>query len=123
MTYKVANKDLIRAGCLVILSGVCLMLFHLPLPLTLSGFLLVGLGCAPIFPCMLHETPDCFGAANAQAIMGFQMAVAYIGAALLPPAFGFIASFISMDLLPLFLLGCITLLMLGTEALRNIFGH
>ncbi|MFH0997183.1 MAG: MFS transporter, partial [Pseudomonadota bacterium] len=123
MTYKVANKNLIRAGCLVILSGVCLMLFHLPLPFTLSGFLLVGLGCAPIFPCMLHETPDRFGAENAQAIMGFQMAVAYIGAALLPPAFGFIASTISMDLLPLFLLGCITLLMPGTEALRNIFDH
>ena len=123
ITYKVANKNLIRAGCLVILSGVSLMLFHLPLPLTLSGFLLVGLGCAPIFPCMLHETPDRFGAANAQAIMGFQMAVAYTGAAILPPSFGFIASAISLDLLPFFLLGCVTLLVFGSETLRNIFDH
>ncbi len=123
ITYKVANKNLIRAGCLVILSGVSLMLFQLPLPFTLSGFLLVGLGCAPIFPCMLHETPDRFGAANAQAIMGFQMAVAYIGATFLPPAFGFIASAISMDLLPIFLLGCVAILLFGSEALRNIFGH
>jgi fucose permease len=123
ITYKVANKNLIRAGCLVILSGVSLMLFHLPLPFTLSGFLLVGLGCAPVFPCMLHETPDRFGAANAHAIMGFQMAVAYIGATLLPPSFGFIASATSLDPLPFFLLGCITLLVLGSEALRNIFDH
>ncbi|MFH0997650.1 MAG: MFS transporter [Pseudomonadota bacterium] len=123
LTYKIANKNLIRAGCLLILSGVSLMLFHLPLPLTLSGFLLMGLGCAPIFPCMLHETPDRFGAANAQAVMGFQMAVAYIGATFLPPLFGFMASAISMDLLPIFLLGCVTLLLLGSEALRNIFGR
>lgn len=123
LTYKVANKNLIRAGCLLILSGVGLMLFHLPLPFTLSGFLLVGLGCAPIFPCMLHETPDRFGAANAQAVMGFQMAVAYIGATFLPPLFGFIASAISMDVLPIFLLGCATILLFGSEALRNIFGR
>jgi fucose permease len=123
LTYKLANKNLIRAGCLLILSGVSLMLFHLPLPLTLSGFLLTGLGCAPVFPCMLHETPDRFGAANAQAIMGFQMAVAYIGATFLPPLFGFIASATSMDLLPIFLLGCATLLLFGSETLRNIFDH
>ncbi len=123
LTYKIANKNLIRVGCLVILSGVSLMLFHLSLPLTLSGFLLTGFGCAPIFPCMLHETPDRFGAANAQAVMGFQMAVAYIGATFLPPLFGFIASAISMDLLPIFLLGCVTLLLFGSEALRNIFGR
>jgi len=83
----------------------------------------VGLGCAPIFPCMLHETPERFGAANAQAVMGFQMAVAYIGATFLPPLFGFIASAISMDLLPIFLLGCVVILLFGSEALRNIFGH
>jgi fucose permease len=123
ITYKVANKNLIRAGCLGILSGVSLMLFHLPLPLTLSGFLLTGLGCAPIFPCMLHETPDRFGAANAQAVMGFQMAVAYIGATFLPPLFGFIASAISMDLLPIFLLGCAAILLFGSEALRKIFSY
>jgi fucose permease len=123
LTYKIANNNLIRAGCLVILSGVSLMLFHLPLPLTLSGFLLTGLGCAPVFPCMLHETPDRFGAMNAQAIMGFQMAVAYIGATFLPPLFGFIASATSMNLLPIFLLGFVAILLFGSEALRNIFGH
>ncbi|OLS15533.1 MAG: MFS transporter [Promethearchaeota archaeon CR_4] len=123
ITYKVSNNDLIRAGSLAILAGVGLILFPLPLPFTLAGFLLLGLGCAPIYPCMLHETPDRFGAANAHVVMGFQMAVAYIGTTFLPPLFGFIISATSLTLLPFFLLCCIILLMLGEEVLRKKFNH
>ena len=119
VTFKVSNKDLIRWGGLVILAGVGLMLVPLPLPFTLTGFLLVGFGCAPLFPCMLHETPDRFGAANALAVMGFQMAVAYIGATLLPPVFGFLASVTTMDALPVFLLGYVGLLIAASETLRR----
>jgi fucose permease len=119
VTFRVSNRNLIRAGSLVILAGVLLMASPLPLPLCLAGFLLVGLGCAPIYPCMLHETPIRFGAANAQAIMGFQMAVAYVGSTLLPPAFGFIASASSLALLPVFLLLYIALLIGGSETLRR----
>jgi len=119
VTYHVSNKDLIRWGGVVVLVGVALMLAPLPLPFTLAGFLLIGLGCAPLFPCMLHETPVRFGATHAQAVMGFQMAVAYIGATFLPPTFGFIASATSLTLMPLFLLGYIVLLILSSEALRK----
>jgi len=119
VTFHLSNKDLIRTGGLVVLGGVILMLLPLPLGFTLAGFLLVGLGCAPLFPCMLHETPDRFGAGNAQAIMGFQMAVAYIGATFLPPVFGFIASATTLALLPAFLLGYILLLILSSEVLRR----
>ena len=68
---------------------------------------------------MLHETPDRFGATHAQAIMGFQMAVAYIGATFLPPAFGFIASATSLRLLPIFLLAYACCLNLASEKLRK----
>ncbi len=119
VTFHWSNKTLIRVGGLVILAGVALMLLPIPLPFTLAGFLLVGLGCAPIFPCMLHETPVRFGPTNAQAIMGFQMAVAYIGSTLLPPAFGFIASATTLALMPAFLLGYVVLLILSSEVLRK----
>jgi len=119
ITYRVLNADLIRSGCSVILAGVLLMAFPLPLPFALAGFLMVGLGCAPIFPCMLHETPERFGAADSQAIMGFQMAVAYIGTTFLPPAFGLLASKTSHAALPVFLLACAALLFLGSESLRR----
>jgi fucose permease len=119
VTYRMSNKNLIRGGGFVILGGVLLMLLPLPLPFALGGFLLVGFGCAPIFPCMLHETPDRFGAANAQAIMGLQMAVAYIGSTFLPPLFGFIASSTTLALLPVFLLGYTIVLVVSTEVLRR----
>ncbi len=120
VTYRVSNGNLIRAGVLTILAGVILLLAPLPLPLSLTGFLLVGFGCAPIYPCMLHETPVRFGAKNAQALMGFQMAVAYIGSTFLPPLFGFIASATTLALLPAFLLAYVGLLLVGSERVRHL---
>jgi len=119
ITYRVSNRNLMRAGSLVILTGVLLLAAPLPLPLALAGFLLVGLGCAPIYPCMLHETPVRFGADNAQAIMGFQMAVAYIGSTLLPPAFGFISAASTLGILPFFLLAYTALHIGASETLRR----
>lgn len=119
VSYRLSNPKLIRIGGLTILTGVGLLLIPLPLPLTLAGFVLIGLGCAPIFPCMLHETPVRFGADHAQAIMGFQMAVAYIGATFLPPLFGFIANATTLALLPFFLFAYILLLLASSEALRR----
>jgi fucose permease len=119
VTYKLTNKDLIRHGGLIVFAGVILMLLPLPLPITLAGFILVGFGLAPLYPCMLHETPNRFGATHAQALMGFQMAVAYIGATFLPPTFGFIAAGTSLGLLPVFLLAYVCCLNLASEKLRK----
>lgn len=119
VTFKVSNNDLIRWGGVIILVGVGLMLAPLPLSFTLAGFLLVGFGCAPIFPCMLHETPVRFGKANAQAVMGFQMATAYIGATFMPPFFGVFGQSFTFALLPVFLLAYIAVLILSTEGLRR----
>jgi fucose permease len=118
LTYRVSNGNLIRSGCLAILAGAILTAFPLPLPL--AGFLMIGLGCAPIFPCLLQETPNRFASADPRAIMGFQMAAAYIGTTFLAPAFGFIAAATSFSLLPFFLLACIAVLAIGSESLRRM---
>ena len=72
--------------------------------MTLAGLLLVGLGCAPIYPSIIHATPGRFGADRSQAIIGVQMASAYIGNCLMPPLFGFLANHSSIGILPLYLL-------------------
>jgi len=118
LTYKLSNNTMIRSGALIILSGVVLMLIPLSLPFTLAGFIIIGFGCAPIFPSMLHETPARFGRSSSQSIMGFQMAVAYIGTTILPPLFGFVAGAAAMHLLPVFLLTYIVFLLLSFEQLR-----
>ncbi len=120
VTYKLSNAALIRGGILMIVVGIVLMLLPLPLYFTLAGFFLVGLGCAPVFPCLLHETPVRFGAKEAPALMGVQMAAAYIGSTFAPPLFGVIASWDFLELFPVFLLGCGMVLLLGAEKTGNL---
>lgn len=88
---KLSNRQMVYVGqCLMVLAIVML---GLPFKATLlPGFFLMGLGCAPIFPSLLHETPKNFGEKYSQAIMGIQMASAYIGITLMPWLFGKIAS-------------------------------
>ena len=117
-TYHVSNAALIRAGTLTIVTGILLMLAPVPGPFTLAGFVFLGMGCAPIFPCLLHETPIRFGKDHAATLMGFQMAVAYVGSTLLPPLFGFIASSTTLALLPAVLLTYACLMGFGSERVR-----
>lgn len=122
LTLRVPNAILIRAGALIVLAGVALMLVPGPLALSLAGFVLSGFGCAPIFPCLLHETPARFGEKNAQALMGLQMAIAYVGLTFLPPLFGFLAASTSLALLPVILTAYACVLFIGTERTRRLFG-
>ncbi|WP_269540068.1 MFS transporter [Cerasicoccus fimbriatus] len=115
VTIRFSNDALIRAGCLTVLVGIALMLLPLPLPFALAGFALIGLGCAPIFPCMLHETPARFGKSNAQMLMGVQMAVAYVGATFLPPLFGFLAASTTLAMLPALLLAYAVVMLFAAE--------
>src|SRR5690606_25503300 len=103
---RLTNKQMVYIGQGIIVLGLLILL--LPLDLTvLPGFLLIGLGCAPIFPSLLHETPRNFGEKHAQAIMGVQMASAYVGITLMPLFFGKLASYLGYS----FLLGFIGLVL------------
>ena len=84
---------------------------------SLIGFVLIGLGCAPIYPCVIHSTPVHFGEARSQALIGVQMASAYTGTCLMPPLFGFLANHIGVSLLPVFLLFFLAAMVLTHERL------
>ena len=81
------------------------------------GLVLVGLGCAPIYPSIIHSTPAFFGAERSQAIIGVQMASAYVGSCLMPPLFGVLANHVGAGLLPFFLLALLALMAFGHERL------
>ena len=119
------NKQLIRLGSiLTIVAVVFMFLGHFiehTTYFTLAGFVLFGLGCAPIFPAMLHETPERFGKENAQSIMGFQMSMAYTASTTLPPIFGFIASATTPALLPWVLAGFVIVFYIFSESCTRIF--
>ena len=104
LTLKFADTQLIRMGQWVIMSGICAMLLPLGERAAIAGLILIGLGCAPIYPCVIHSTPAHFDAEHSQALIGVQMASAYIGNCLMPPLFGLIASHIHVAFLPVYLL-------------------
>lgn len=103
VTMKFSDKALIRIGQGIIASGILMLLIPGSDILALAGFIIIGLGCAPIYPCVIHSTPATFGEDKSQAIVGVQMASAYIGTTFMPPLFGLISKCISISLLPLYL--------------------
>ncbi len=99
---KIGDNRMIRIGTGIALLGVVMII--LPLKVTsLIGFIVIGLGCAPVYPCIIHSTPRNFGAENSQGIIGIQMASAYVGSTFMPPVFGLIANHISLKLMPLYI--------------------
>lgn len=120
VTLKVSNRVLIRSGLLISLAGALLLILPLPTVCSLVGFMLLGLGFAPIYPCMLHETPERFGKEQTQKLMGFQMAVAYTGATVLPPMLGWIAAQTTVAILPFFVAIYIALMLIGSERVNRI---
>jgi fucose permease len=83
---------------------------------------MTGFGCAPIYPCVIHSTPDHFGATHSQAIIGVQMASAYLGNCLMPPLFGILANHIGAGLFPVYLGGILVLMVVMHERLIRVCG-
>ncbi len=103
LAMKFSDRTLIRMGCAIVTLGIVLLFIPTNSIFALVGFVVIGLGCAPIYPCIIHMTPDVFGEENSQAMIGVQMAFAYIGFMTMPPLFGIIAQHISISLLPAYL--------------------
>ena len=111
VTEKLGDYNLIRIGTGILLLGCIAMILPLKTDVAaLGGLVVMGLCCAPVYPSIIHATPDNFGAQNSQAIIGIQMASAYVGSTFMPPVFGLIANHISVALMPFFVLFFIVLM-------------
>lgn len=119
ITMKLSAKSLIRLGIFSCLAGVVLLLLPLPMTLNLAGFVLIGLGCAPVFPTMIHETPNHFGKGLSQSAMGIQMAFAYCGTTFMPPIFGLVGQNISFAFFPVFMLIFLAVMLIASEAINK----
>lgn len=103
ITMKLSDRQMIRLGFGIIGIGITILILPFDETMALIGLVMVGLGCAPVYPCIIHSTPEHFGAENSQAIIGVQMASAYIGSASLPPLFGLIANHVHPGIYPFYL--------------------
>ena len=120
LAMRFSDKLLIRTGLSIITVGILLVLLPFHNYLTLAGFVVIGVGCSPIYPCIIHMTPDVFGRDKSQAMIGIQMAFAYLGFCIMPPLFGLIAEHISIALLPFYLLIFLVLMVIMHERVVKI---
>lgn len=120
ITLKLNDQKMIRLGQAVIAVGTILMLLPLGDSLLFIGLILIGLGCAPIYPSIIHETPANFGADLSQGIIGIQMAFAYVGTCLMPPVFGVLGQHISFGLYPVFLMAILILMVVMAERMHRV---
>ena len=122
---RVGDRNMIRLGILGVCFGV--ILIALPLEndtLGLAGLVIAGFGSAPIYPSIIHSTPANFGPSRSHAIIGIQMASAYLGATFAPPLFGFLGEAVGMWLFPFYLAALAALMLVMTEALnRSVAAH
>lgn len=115
ITAKLNNPTLIRWGQFIIGIGAILLLIFNQTHINLLGLILIGMGCAPIYPSMLHETPVRFGKSNSSKLMGIQMAFAYIGTTLVPPTLGLIMGSYGIQLYPVFILVLLVVMVVSSE--------
>lgn len=120
LTMRFNDTQMIRLGEGIVVIGIAFLFLPLGQVTALVGLILVGLGCAPIYPSVIHSTPDHFGLEKSQAVIGVQMASAYVGICLMPPLFGLIAEHISIALLPVYLLVILVLMALMHERLCKV---
>lgn len=115
VSYKLNDTKIIRISIGIILLGIVLLFIPNSNITTFIGLALVGLGCAPIYPCIMHTIPIRFGTNNSQSIIGLQMAFAYVGICSVPALFGLIANNISISLFAPFLLATLIFLVVFHE--------
>ena len=122
LTIRFSDKTMIRAGQGIIFLGIVTLFLPVGSTGKLAALLLIGLGCAPVYPCIIHSTPYLFGTDKSQAIIGVEMASAYAGTCLMPPLFGILSRKLSLHLLPWYLGILLFAMVLGHEYLERTVG-
>ena len=113
---KLGDRKMIVLGACIMICGVGSMLIPVNEPVvSLVGFVVIGFGCAPIYPCIIHATPNNFGAENSGAIIGIQMASAYVGSTFIPPLFGLLGNVVGFNILPVYLLIFVAVMLFMTQ--------
>lgn len=118
IAMKLNNRKMIRLGQVICITGAALLFIPVS-GVHLIGIIMIGLGCAPIYPAMIHETPNRFGKELSQGIMGIQMATAYVGSTFVPPLFGALSQIVGFGILPYFLVILVLVMLLTTDKVNK----
>ena len=124
ITDKLGDRKMILIGTCILTCGIVSLLIPVQSSIVaLVGFVVIGFGCAPIYPSIIHSTPKNFGAENSGAIIGVQMASAYVGTTFIPPLFGLLGNHIGFKIMPVYLLFFVVLMITMTELTFRMTRH
>lgn len=116
---RLGNRLVIRFGLIISLAGTVMLLFWAEPNVNMTGLILIGLGLAPLFPCMIHETPRRFDKKTADVLIGCQVGAAYLGGSAIPAALGIVFSYTTLELLAPCIIVLVILMLLLTEKLYS----
>lgn len=119
LANALGDRKMVRIGLGILLCGLIVLMIPYGEYTPLVGLLLVGFGCAPVYPSLIHETPTSFGAEHSQEVIGIEMATAYVGSTFMPPLFGLLARYVDILYFPYYLVFFFVLLVLLSECLNR----
>jgi fucose permease len=123
VSNRLGDRKMTAIGLTLVVVGICAVWLPLaPTWVCLGGLIVIGLGCAPVFPSLIHATPANFGAENSQAVIGVQMASAYAGATLMPPLFGWLSGIVGLGAFPAFLFGTLAFTVVMVVGMEKAVG-
>ena len=117
---RFSDAQMLRTGLAVVLCAVIALLLPLGRTAALASLVLLGLGCAPVYPSFMHATPGHFGREKAKAVVGVQLSCAYLGNAVMPTIFGLIVSRIGVTVFPLYLMAALAVMVVMHETLARV---
>ncbi len=120
LTMKFHGDTLIHFGQILIAIGGVLLILPLGKGVMLAALLTIGVGCAPVCPCLLHSTPEHFGKEHSQALVGLQVAASSLGNCIFPSLFGLVAGHISIALLPVYIFICLGVMAAAHHRLSKV---
>lgn len=113
---KIGDRKMILIGTCILSCGIIALLIPTEYTaVSIAAFVIIGFGCAPIYPCIIHSTPYNFGTKNSGAIIGIQMASAYVGSTFIPPIFGWLGNLIGFSIMPIYIAVFVILMVVMTE--------
>ena len=117
---RLGDKNMIRLGTGILIAGMVMIFLPFGTAFTLVGLVILGLGCAPVYPCLIHATPANFGQNASQAVIGVLMSSAYVGTTVMPTVFGWVAEGVGIGIFPIFLSAILVLMFAVSERMNGI---
>ncbi|MEK5237433.1 MFS transporter [Paenibacillus sp. FSL L8-0470] len=121
LSTNVSSKNLIRYGGIVGCFGLLILVLPVPYWISAGALFIVGLGGAPIYPSIVHSTPERFGKIASPSVIGLAMASAYTGSTLIPSLMGIFASQLGMIMVPVILLILFSIMLVSSEMVNIVY--